>query len=111
MKNEDTLLGKDGVLTPLLKEFLEGALDDELEAHIEDEGDANRKNGKGRKQVKTAIGSVDINPPRDRNGTFEPEIIPQRMKPWEWTIPLKASIGSCAPLQNQKAPSSRKTPR
>ncbi|WP_343744035.1 IS256 family transposase [Chitinophaga sp.] len=80
LKNGDTLLGKDGVLTPLLKEFLEGALDGELEAHIEDEGDANRKNGKGRKQVKTAIGSVDINPPRDRNGTFEPELVPKRHK-------------------------------
>lgn len=80
LKNGDTLLGKDGVLTPLLKEFLEGALDGELEAHIEDEGDANRKNGKGRKQVKAAIGSVDINAPRDRNGTFEPEIISKRHK-------------------------------
>ena len=80
LKNGDTLLGKDGVLTPLLKEFLEGALDGELEAHIEEEGDANRKNGKGRKQVKTAIGSVDINPPRDRNGTFEPELVPKRHK-------------------------------
>jgi putative transposase len=80
LKNGDTLLGNDGVLTPLLKEFLEGALDGELEAHIEDDDEANRKNGKGRKQVKTAIGSVDINPPRDRNGTFEPEIIPKRHK-------------------------------
>ncbi|GEP92267.1 hypothetical protein SAMN05660909_04280 [Chitinophaga terrae (ex Kim and Jung 2007)] len=37
LKKGDTLLGKDGVLTPLLKEFLEGALEDELEAHIEDD--------------------------------------------------------------------------
>lgn len=80
MKNGDTLLGKDGVLTPLLKGFFEGVLDGELEAHIEDEGDANRKNSKRRKQVKTAIGSVEINPPRDRNGTFEPEIISKRHK-------------------------------
>ncbi|MBS0031251.1 hypothetical protein KE626_28235 [Chitinophaga sp. 2R12] len=65
LKNGDTLLGKNGVLTPLLKEFLKGAPDGELEAHIEDEGEANRKNGKGRKQVKNAIGSVDINPPQD----------------------------------------------
>jgi transposase-like protein len=73
LKKGDTLLGKDGVLTPLLKEFLEGALEGELEAHIEDEGEGNRKNGKGRKQVKTPIGSVEINPPRDRNSTFEAE--------------------------------------
>lgn len=80
LKKGDTLLGKDGVLTPLLKEFLEGALEGELEAHIEDEGEGNRKNGKGRKQVKTPIGSVDIKPPRDRNSTFEPELIPKRHK-------------------------------
>lgn len=80
LKNGDTLLGKDGVLTPLLKEFLEGALDGELESHIDEEGESNRKNGKGRKQVKTAIGTVEINPPRDRNGTFEPELLPKRQK-------------------------------
>jgi transposase-like protein len=80
LKNGDTLLGKDGVLTPLLKEFLEGALDGELEAHIDEEAAANRKNGKGRKQVKTAIGAVEINTPRDRNGTFEPELLPKRHK-------------------------------
>ncbi|MES1221432.1 MAG: IS256 family transposase [Bacteroidota bacterium] len=80
MKNGDTLLGKEGVLTPLLKEFLEGALEGELEAHIEENEDANRKNGKGKKRVKTPVGSVDINTPRDRNGSFEPEIIPKRNK-------------------------------
>lgn len=81
LKNGESLLGKDGVLTPLLKEFLEGALDGELEAHLEeDPAENNRKNGKGRKQVKTSIGTVDINPPRDRNGSFEPELIPKRHK-------------------------------
>ncbi len=56
LKNGESLLGKDGVLTPLLKEFLKGALDGELEAHLEeDPAENNRKNGKGRKQVKTWI--------------------------------------------------------
>lgn len=63
LKKGDTLLGKEGVLTPLLKEFLKGALEGELEAHIEDDGEPNRKNGRGRKQVKNPIGTVDINPP------------------------------------------------
>jgi transposase-like protein len=71
IKNGETLLGKEGVLTPLLKEFLEGALEGELEAHIDEGEEANRKNGKGKKQVKTAIGTVDISTPRDRNGSFE----------------------------------------
>jgi transposase-like protein len=80
IKNGETLLGKEGVLTPLLKEFLEGALEGELEAHIEENEEANRKNGKGKKTVKTPVGTVDIATPRYRNGSFEPEIIPKRNK-------------------------------
>ena len=38
----------------------------------------NRKNGKGTKRVKTAAGSLKINSPRDRLGSFEPEIIKKR---------------------------------
>src|SRR5512137_325146 len=80
LKKGETLLGKDGVFTPLLKEFLEEALDGELEAHIEEEEAPNRKNGKGRKQVKTPVGNIEIATPRDRNGTFEPEMVPKRHK-------------------------------
>lgn len=80
LKKGETLLGKDGVFTPLLKEFLEEAMNGELEAHIEEKEAPNRKNGKGKKQVKTTVGNVDIETPRDRNGTFEPEIIAKRQK-------------------------------
>lgn len=80
LKNGETLLGKDGVFTPLLKEFLEEALDGELEAHIEDGAEPNRKNGKGRKQVKTPVGTIEIDTPRDRNSSFEPELIAKRQK-------------------------------
>lgn len=80
LKKGETLLGKEGVFTPLIKEFLEEALDGELEAHIESQDEPNRKNGKGRKRVKTTVGNVDISTPRDRNGTFEPDIIAKRQK-------------------------------
>jgi putative transposase len=80
IKKGETLLGKDGVFTPLLKEFLEEAMNGELEAHIEEREEPNRKNGKGRKQVKTPVGNVEIETPRDRNGTFEPEILAKRQK-------------------------------
>ena len=80
LKNGDTLLGKEGVLTPLLKEFLEEAMEGELDAHLEEDEKPNRKNGKGKKTVKTPVGSVDISTPRDRNGTFEPELVPKRHK-------------------------------
>lgn len=80
LKSGDTLLGKEGVLTPLLKEFLEEAMEGELDAHLEEDEKPNRKNGKGKKTVKTPVGSVDINTPRDRNSTFEPELVPKRHK-------------------------------
>ena len=80
IKKGETLLGKDGVFTPLLKEFLEEAMSGELEAHIEEREEPNRKNGKGRKQVKTPVGNIEIETPRDRNGTFEPEILAKRQK-------------------------------
>lgn len=80
IKKGETLLGKDGVFTPLLKEFLEEAMNGELEAHIEEQEAPNRKNGKGRKQVKTPVGNIEIETPRDRNGTFEPEILAKRQK-------------------------------
>lgn len=80
LKKGETLLGRDGVFTPLLKEFLEEAMDAELESHIDLEEAPNRKNGKGKKQVKTPVGSIEIATPRDRNSTFEPELIPKRHK-------------------------------
>lgn len=80
LKKGETLLGRDGVFTPLLKEFLEEALEGELEAHIDQTPEPDRKNGKGKKQVKTPVGNIGIATPRDRNGTFEPEIIPKRHK-------------------------------
>jgi len=80
IKKGDTLLGKDGVFTPLLKQFLEEAMNGELEAHIDELPEPNRKNGKGKKQVKTPVGQIEIETPRDRNGTFEPEIIAKRQK-------------------------------
>ena len=75
---ESDLLGKDGVLTPLLKNFLEECLDGELEDHLEKTKGKNRKNGRGKKRVKTSLGSLDIDPPRDRSGSFEPQLIQKR---------------------------------
>ena len=72
------LLGNDGVFTPLLKEFLESALEAELSGHLDSEEGSNRRNGHGRKRVKSHLGTVEIAPPRDREGTFRPEIVPKR---------------------------------
>jgi transposase-like protein len=80
LKKGDSLLGKEGVLTPLLKEFLEESLEGELDAHIEETSEPNRRNGKGKKHLKTSLGEVELTTPRDRNGTFEPELVPKRQR-------------------------------
>lgn len=75
-----SLFGKDGAFGPLLQEFLEEALQAEIETHLDEEerSNGNRKNGKQRKTVKTSQGSVEIETPRDRSSTFEPEIVKKR---------------------------------
>lgn len=67
--------GKDGVLAPLIKQLTEAALEAELESHLADDILPNRKNGKSKKTIKTSEGRIDIETPRDRSGSFEPQII------------------------------------
>ncbi len=69
------LTGKDGILTPLIKQLTEAAMQAELEQHIENDENSNRKNGSTPKTVKSAAGSFELNTPRDRAGTFEPQIV------------------------------------
>lgn len=76
-----SLLGTDGVLTPLIKQFLEESLDAELDVHLDDEADpANRRNGKGLKRVRTSVGPVEIQTPRDRTSSFSPQLVPKRQR-------------------------------
>ena len=70
--------GKDGVLAPLVKELVEAALEAEIESHIADEvlkGKRNRRNGYNRKTVKSSNGEFELATPRDREGSFEPQIV------------------------------------
>lgn len=79
-KNGEPLFGKKGAFAPILKEFLEEALEAEMEGYLADEGReaGNKRNGKGRKTVKTSHGEVDIETPQDRHSSFEPQIIEKR---------------------------------
>ncbi len=79
-KSGKSLFGKDGAFAPLLQEFLEEALQGELDAHLSEEERTagNRKNGKLKKTVKTSQGEIEIENPRDRSGTFEPQIVKKR---------------------------------
>jgi putative transposase len=75
LRNGQDLTGKDGILTPLIKQLTEAALQAELESHLEAEEPPNRKNGSGKKTIKASSGSFELNTPRDRAGTFEPQLI------------------------------------
>jgi putative transposase len=67
--------GKDGVLAPLIKQLTEAALQAELESHLTSEINKNRKNGKSTKTMKSSAGEFELDVPRDRNGSYEPQIV------------------------------------
>lgn len=69
------LTGKDGILSSLVKQLTEAALTAELDQHLETDPEPNRKNGTSSKTLKHGSGSFELNTPRDRNGTFEPQLI------------------------------------
>src|SRR5690554_743474 len=69
------LTGKDGILTPLIKQLTEAAMQAELDEHLKDKEQPNRKNGSTAKTVKSPAGSFELSTPRDRAGTFEPQLV------------------------------------
>lgn len=75
-----SLFGKDGAFAPLLKDFLEAALEAEIESHLADEDLMlkNRRNGYNSKLLKTMEGTIELDTPRDRNSRFSPEIVKKR---------------------------------
>lgn len=75
-----SLLGKDGAFAPILQQFLESALEAEMEEHLDERerSKKNKRNGKGEKTVKSNVGEVTLETPQDRNSTFEPQIIKKR---------------------------------
>jgi transposase-like protein len=80
LRSGTSLYGKDGAFGPLLQEFLQAALEEELNTHLDEEQrqNGNRKNGHTSKSVKTSSGTIDIENPRDRSSTFDPQIIKKR---------------------------------
>ena len=81
------LVGPDGLLTGLTRTVLETALDAEMSEHLGyDKHDpvgrdgGNSRNGTRTKTVFTEIGPVDIEVPRDRDGSFAPAIVRKRQR-------------------------------
>lgn len=71
------------IFGPLFESMLQGEMNHHLGYENNDKGPKktdNRRNGYGTKTVKTSHGEIEIEVPRDRDGTFEPQIIPKRQK-------------------------------
>jgi len=89
-RTEEEITGKGGLLSQLTKRLVERALEVELtdhlgyEPHLEPPGGAgNTRNGSTAKTLLTEHGEVRIETPRDRAGTFEPQIVRKRQRRFE----------------------------
>lgn len=88
-KKPEDLIGENGLLKQLTKALVERALDVEMEAHL---GHAkndtvtnpagNTRNGKSSKKLKGEFGELPIEIPRDRHGSFEPQLVPKHQTRW-----------------------------
>lgn len=81
IKAGQPLTGDGGILTPILKKIINASLEGEMEYHLDackQSGTKNRRNGKSSKTIQTASGPVELETPRDRASTFEPEIVKKR---------------------------------
>ena len=79
-KSGQSLFGKDGAFAPMLKQFLESALEAEMNEHLDEQkrDQGNKRNGKGKKTIKSSTGSFDIETPQDRQSSFDPQIVKKR---------------------------------
>ena len=66
----------------MLQHMINRSLEAEMQAHLGHErhgrSSGNVRNGKSRKRVQSAIGDLQVETPRDRDGTFEPQLVPKR---------------------------------
>ena len=81
------LTGESGLLQQLTKKVLESALEGEITDHLGYDkhdragaGSGNSRNGTRSKTVITEVGPVEIDVPRDREGSFEPQIVRKRQR-------------------------------
>jgi putative transposase len=88
-KNPEEIIGEKGLLSKLTKRLLERAMAAEMTEHVGYEkhdpagqNSGNSRNGKSSKTLKGTFGTMPIEVPRDRNGTFEPQIIGKHQTRW-----------------------------
>jgi putative transposase len=83
-KKPEELIGEGGLLKQLTKRIMERAMQAEMTDHLgyekhspDGNNSGNSRNGCYKKTVKGEFGSLEVTVPRDRNGTFEPIILPK----------------------------------
>ena len=74
---DTTLTGADSLLAPLLRDLMEQLLVGEVQAHVA-QSRPNRRNGRTSKVVNTLQGPLQVRVPRDRDGSFAPQLIAKR---------------------------------
>ncbi len=83
--SEEDLFGREGVFTKLKGAVMERLLEAEMTEHLGHERQGRRKagnsrNGHSRKVVQTESGPVEIHVPRDREGSFEPQLVKKHQR-------------------------------
>ncbi len=88
-KKPEDLIGENGLLKQLTKRLVEAALQAELTEHLGHDRhetvantSGNTRNGKSKKTLKGEFGELPIEVPRDRLGSFEPQLIPKHQTRW-----------------------------
>jgi transposase-like protein len=83
----DDFYGPEGIMKQLTKALVERTMEAELTEHLGYEKNdqskkqiSDRRNGKNTKELRTDQGPMTIEVPRDREGTFEPQIIPKHQR-------------------------------
>jgi len=89
-KGSDDVFGPDGIIKQFSKAVIERAMEAELTAQLgyekNEQGEKttlNRRNGKTTKVLRTDQGPLEIETPRDRNGDFDPKIVPKHQREWK----------------------------
>ena len=71
------------IFGPMFEAMLQGEMEQHLGYEVNEHGcknTDNRRNGYSQKNIKTGYGEIPINVPRDRQATFEPQVIPKRTR-------------------------------
>jgi hypothetical protein len=85
VKHPSELLSSDGLLRQLMSRLVQKSLDAELTEHLgyepgQKRASTNARNGRSPKTLQTEVGPIEVEVPRDREGSFEPQLVPKHQR-------------------------------